>query len=460
MSSQGGPTLTFYGGVGEIGGNIIEIRDGSCSIFLDFGKNFERERRYFDEPYLSPREIKHLLALGLLPDLPGLYKGQSQDHEVSAILLSHPHMDHVDYARYVKDEIPILSSQVTRDAVLAREYSSTQSRVEYRMGRVTKPKGTVELVKQPVKTFRVLDPCARSAVGGLEVEAWPVDHSAPGACGFIVHTSAGAVVYTGDFRMHGTRPEETERFLARGREVNPAALVVEGTNIASGRLASEKEVAERIEAIVRRTGGLVLAGVSSIDTTRLATLYTAARGAGRKLVISMKQAFLLLELGQEAPFLPVDDNVRVFRREKSTEYEWEKHVQLSGAQVLTAYDVASAQGELLMICSFYDMNETVEIRPSAGSIYVLSQSEPFNEEMEIDFDKLLNWLERWGVPLYMVHASGHALPLDLKEAISTVGAKQVFLIHTDRPRLYERFLGDITGCTFTCPEVGQAYPLS
>jgi mRNA degradation ribonuclease J1/J2 len=43
-------SLTFYGGVGEIGGNKILLRDENTSIFLDFGKNFERERRFYDEP--------------------------------------------------------------------------------------------------------------------------------------------------------------------------------------------------------------------------------------------------------------------------------------------------------------------------------------------------------------------------------------------------------------------------
>ena len=67
-------SLTFYGGVGEIGGNKILLRDGDTSIFLDFGKNFERERRFYDEPYLSPREEKHLIYLGILPKISGLYK--------------------------------------------------------------------------------------------------------------------------------------------------------------------------------------------------------------------------------------------------------------------------------------------------------------------------------------------------------------------------------------------------
>jgi len=62
--------LTFYGGVGEIGGNKILLEDAKARVFLDFGTNFEKERRFYDAPYLAPRNEEHLLGLKILPDLP------------------------------------------------------------------------------------------------------------------------------------------------------------------------------------------------------------------------------------------------------------------------------------------------------------------------------------------------------------------------------------------------------
>ena len=103
-------SLTFYGGVGEVGGNKILLRDGSTSIFLYFGKNCARERQFYDEPYLSPREEKHLIYLGMLPDMEGLYKKDEAEPPVDAIVLSHPHADHWDHIRYVKDSVPIYCS--------------------------------------------------------------------------------------------------------------------------------------------------------------------------------------------------------------------------------------------------------------------------------------------------------------------------------------------------------------
>jgi ribonuclease J len=132
-------------------------------------------------------------------------------------------------------------------------------------------------------------------------------------------------------------------------------------------------------------------------------------------------------------------------------------VEDAGATVVTNEDIRDMQERVILVASFYDMNEMVEIQPEPGSVYILSQSEPFNEEMEIDFDKLLNWLERWGIPLYNIHTSGHCLPLDLKETIRRIGARKVFLIHTEKPTLYKQYLRDLPSAEFICPTVGEEY---
>lgn len=58
-----------------------------------------------------------------------------------------------------------------------------------------------------------------------------VDHSIPGAYGFIIYTSAGPVVYTGDIRLHGARPEMTQEFVSEAKAAKPVALICEGTRI-------------------------------------------------------------------------------------------------------------------------------------------------------------------------------------------------------------------------------------
>ena len=47
-------SLTFYGGVNEVGGNKILLEDKGTKVFLDFGMSFGRVGKYFEE-YVKPR---------------------------------------------------------------------------------------------------------------------------------------------------------------------------------------------------------------------------------------------------------------------------------------------------------------------------------------------------------------------------------------------------------------------
>jgi len=69
-------SLTFYGGVNEIGGNKILLQDKDTKVVLDFGKGFGRRNKFFEE-YLNPRTangIVDFLTMGLLPDISGAYR--------------------------------------------------------------------------------------------------------------------------------------------------------------------------------------------------------------------------------------------------------------------------------------------------------------------------------------------------------------------------------------------------
>jgi ribonuclease J len=97
-------SLTFYGGVNEIGGNKILLEDKDTRVFLDFGKGFSRRAKFFEE-YINPRVangIEDFLTMRLLPDIKGLYRDDLMrmaereilELDVDAVLLSHAHSDH------------------------------------------------------------------------------------------------------------------------------------------------------------------------------------------------------------------------------------------------------------------------------------------------------------------------------------------------------------------------------
>ena len=104
------------------------------------------------------------------------------------------------------------------------------------------------------------------------------------------------------------------------------------------------------------------------------------------------------------------------------------------------------------------LKSLISIQPVAGSCYVLSASEPFNEEMEIDYERLVNWLSHYGLPQYHVHVSGHMMPLQLKAALRKMNAKRIFPVHTENAELFKKFMGNACG-QVTLVEKSQQYQL-
>ena len=69
-------SLTFYGGVDEIGGNKILLEDEDTRLLLDFGMSFNQSGKFFSE-FLQPRKCNCILdfqVTGLLPNLRGVYR--------------------------------------------------------------------------------------------------------------------------------------------------------------------------------------------------------------------------------------------------------------------------------------------------------------------------------------------------------------------------------------------------
>ena len=451
--------LTFYGGINEIGGNKFLLEDGHARVFLDFGKNFGREKQYFDEPWIRPQKEEHLLALGILPSLPGIYKKDAgAERGLDAVLLTHPHTDHYDAIRWLREDIPSYASATTNAVILAREYSGHPgpSR-EYYIASWTEREG-----RQEFRTLNGMATGRPTDVAGLPTTAFSVDHSVLGSVGYVIETRAGNVAYTGDFRLHGARAAESRAFLEKAKARDPVALLIEGTHIEDSKIESEDEVQQKLTAVVSQTRGLVLAGFAPADVDRMNTFHKVAQATDRVLVLTARQAFLvdqLVERGLFAGFDLTSPHVRIFRKEKKTTGEFERHLEdRHGERILDAAGVRAIQAEAILVASLTDMRALPTIDPMPGSIYILSSSEPFNEEMEISFEKLKGWLTRYGLPLFQIHASGHATAHDLRTAVETIRPRKVFLVHTENPALYARFLEKLRFETVQ-PIEGQAYDL-
>ena len=116
--------LTFYGGVNEIGGNKILLRDGDTKIFFDFDMSFASKKKFYSPPFLSPKSEKSLQELGILPKLEGVYKFDRKDSDIDAVFVSHSHLDHPAYLSFLKRDIPVHTENASLFARFMRDLRS------------------------------------------------------------------------------------------------------------------------------------------------------------------------------------------------------------------------------------------------------------------------------------------------------------------------------------------------
>jgi ribonuclease J len=480
-------SLTFYGGLNEIGGNKILLEDQATRVFLDFGMSFSLANQYFDE-FMQPRKCNGILDLvefGLLPDLKGLYRcdflshcNLSPDPEPSfdGVLMTHAHMDHCSYIHYLRDDIPLYYTQGTRDIMQALDETGSSGTCElislkesfktYVNSRGGESKLTGEKAKK-LRPYNIVN--KQFSIGELDAEALPVSHSLEGATAYIIHSSAGPIVYTGDFRFHGYKGDETRRFVKRAAEVEPVAMICEGTRVNSTQADSEEHVKEVAKERAEKTNGLVVVNFPVRDTDRMQSFYQVAQQTDRALVINLKQAYLL-ELfrasGIATPKID-DDHLRVYIPRKTwgvykddrfsekiqrEDYDYWEREFLDHANALTARDISENQDEYIFRCDFFELKELIDVKPEVGSSYIRSVCEPFDLEMELDLKKVENWLAHFGLyPYTHIHASGHLNYDEIRDVVQTVQPQVLIPVHTQHPEVFQTLHDNVI-----LPEKGRA----
>jgi ribonuclease J len=163
--------------------------------------------------------------------------------DVDAVLLTHAHSDHADYISFLHEKIPIYMGETCHLILQAiEERSNRQIEMEV-LSYKKRPSSSkkAEPIRRKINTFRTGN---IFKVGSLEIEPIHVDHSVPGAYGFIIYTSSGPIGYTGDIRLHGTVPQMTRDFIERAKNEKLIGLIMEGTRIADDD--QEKEESEEL----------------------------------------------------------------------------------------------------------------------------------------------------------------------------------------------------------------------
>jgi len=466
--------LTFYGGVNEIGGNKFLLEHRNTAVFLDFGKSFNRENKYFDFPLLRPFFIQDLKKIQVIPEIKSLYRDSHEESEVDCILLTHPHVDHFGYISLLNSSVLVHLGEGAKTIIDIRSEI-------YRVGWDRK------LDHLTFDTFKTGD---ERQVKDFVYTPYSVDHSVPSSYGFIIQASDKTLLYTGDLRRHGTMKHLTAQFLQAAKKEIVDVMLCEGTNVAPqnedvflrgfehefmrrmGKVAPERverqcktedDVEKEMKRLVDDLDGLIIVETCPADIDRIRTIWKVSKATGRKLILDSRQAYLTYELDRRDPKvkdLPCTKDSFVYFnriRDRDAEMEgteakkkWRPKFQQdlieSCDQICIGFEgreeVKKNAGEYIF-CTDNASHKLLELREDKPfkCHFILSKSEPFNEEMVISFDRLLHWLASYRIKQYhQIHVSGHCDKKDLVNIIKEVNPDVLIPIHTEHPKLLARLV--------------------
>ena len=57
--------------------------------------------------------------------------------------------------------------------------------------------------------------------------------------------------------------------------------------------------------------------------------------------------------------------------------------------------------------------------------------------MEVSYERMMNWINKFQLRFIQAHCSGHINGYDLKEMITMIQPKQLLPIHTEHPQLFK-----------------------
>jgi len=425
---------------------------------------------------------------------------------LDALLLTHAHLDHTGDMDCIHPDIPLYCSGTTKTLVEAiddlTKFTSeaiTMKRHEIRFtqGGMFPDRPKISKRDKSQRDCFTMDDEQEASVGSIQVKAILVDHSVPGATSYIMETDEDKILYTGDIRFHGTYPLSIDDYVKKaGDDID--ILICEGTRVDSESRLTEEMVKEQIKEEISDVEGLVFVDFSWKDTTRYETIKDASLECERTFVIDARLAYLLNLFDQE----PDHEEVKVFLKRRSsclyspTDYSRAKHEY--GYSVdkedldpshyeegLTALEIMEEPGDHVVMLSYYGLNQLFDFADENGKIpdskFIRAQCEPFSDDMALDEERMINWLEEFGIDyeegkpdipedcknprcekikpvMDRSHVSGHASRPELKELITKLDPDSLIPVHTINPEEFEELVKEIGhDIEVIVPERGETY---
>ncbi|MBN1215973.1 MAG: MBL fold metallo-hydrolase [Candidatus Lokiarchaeota archaeon] len=466
--------ITLLGGVNEVGGNTFLLEDFGydIKILIDFGVKIDRYFRYYPRKK-APSTINELIMNNLIPNddllpIDDLYThswsnikikntsikikeqislDQLYPSNLDGILISHAHKDHYFGISFINRSIPIYTGKVTKKIIKAF-YKSEIHKLDNNF------KG---LKWRTFKTGDIIN------IKDLKIIPFHVDHSVPGAYGFIIYSSVGIIVYTGDFRMHGPLSNMTREFLEQIKTNNiflrsntaddkqkvliskgVKVLLCEGTRIHKGIVESEESVENNLEKLFQNNPfNFILVKYDRTDWDRFRTFSQIAKNHNWKYIITEKDAYFYYLLNKyglqntmKDPNIIKDDHIYIVIN-GDVKYIWQEKIRQiiyknqKGARFLKYSDLYDIDGNFFFYLTNINRKLIKNLNFKKTGLFISSSIDPYSEEFYDNTNTIYAKLQEFGIPCYRIHASGHVLIHDLINFVKSINPMHLIPVHTE-----------------------------
>lgn len=385
-------TISFLGGLGEIGKNIMVFGSADQLLVVDCGLTFP------DEEMLGVDIV--------IPDVS--YLVQNKD-KIAGMVLTHGHEDHTGALPFVLpklNEVPVYGTKLTLGLV-----HDKLSEAGSDAGRLLKPVSAGDRVE----------------VGPFGVEFFRVNHSIPDATGLAIRTPVGMVLHTGDFKFDQTPVDDQVTDLHRiaryGRD--GVLLMLSDSTHADrpGFTPSEKVVGLQLDRIFSEAPGRIIVTTFASNIHRIQQVFTAARDRRRRVGVVGRSMLNSVDVATRLGYLTVPSGTLV---------GLEEALRLPDRECVLL--VSGSQGEPMSALTRIARHEHPRVEIRSGDLVVLAATPVPGNERTVA--RTIDNLYREGAtaihpPLEEVHVSGHASQEELKLMLRLVRPEYFVPIHGD-----------------------------
>lgn len=387
MEDTGKLKIIPLGGLEQIGMNITVFEYGQTIIVVDCGLSFPED---------------DMLGIDLvIPDITYL---ENNIDRVKGFIITHGHEDHIGALPYILKDInvPVYGTRLT-----------------------------IALIENKLREHGLMEDTERNVVhfsdvidfGDIQVEFIRTNHSIADAAALAIHTEAGTIVHTGDFKVDFTPvygdPIDLLRFAELGKK-GVLALMCDSTNAERpGYTNSERTVGKTFDTIFsenQKSRIIIATFASNVD--RVQQIINSAYEYGRKVVVEGRSMVNVIHTAAELGIIKIPENTLIDIDELSN-YPGEKTVIVT----------TGSQGETMAALNRIAKNIHKRITLMPGDVVIFSSNPiPGNEKA---VSKVINELSVKGADVIFqdAHVSGHACEEEIKLIYALTKPKYAIPVH-------------------------------